>query len=358
MSLIPEWAPNLHPIVVHFPIALLIVAIVMDVLSLIMSREWWSEKQTTLLYMLGAVSAVAAFLTGRIAADSVWLSAEAQSILSSHSDWALRTALFYAVYAACRIILFNREKVSRVLRYSFIPISLIGVFLIYRTADDGARLVYGYGVGTGNLYEATAPDTTGREDEGPSSSWTTDEQGNWKWEIGVGAADDLRGRFQWLRGSILDLTPVVVTVEDGRQALEFKIINVDNLFIMPSNAGDVQLDLDVNLAELDGHLSLIHHVLDADNYDYLTISSNGEIEQGRIRGVEVEIFDRATSVPGGWIQLRVASSGTHFMGYINRELVVHGHGSALTDGSAGLRLTGSGTVLISGMELNMIDQNE
>ena len=30
MSLIPDWAPNIHPLLVHFPLVLLLVAILVD----------------------------------------------------------------------------------------------------------------------------------------------------------------------------------------------------------------------------------------------------------------------------------------------------------------------------------------
>ena len=37
--MLPEWLPNVHPLVVHFPIALLIVALVADVVAVMWRRQ-------------------------------------------------------------------------------------------------------------------------------------------------------------------------------------------------------------------------------------------------------------------------------------------------------------------------------
>jgi uncharacterized membrane protein len=39
MNLVPEWAPNVHPLVVHFPIALVIAAALADALALAVRRR-------------------------------------------------------------------------------------------------------------------------------------------------------------------------------------------------------------------------------------------------------------------------------------------------------------------------------
>lgn len=73
MELIPE-CPNIHPILVHFPIAIILLAVLMDLLDFFLPNQWWEELKTTILYGIGAVSAIAAYYTGSLAADNVFYS--------------------------------------------------------------------------------------------------------------------------------------------------------------------------------------------------------------------------------------------------------------------------------------------
>ena len=41
MSLIPSWAPNLHPLVIHFPLVLLITAAAIDLMDTLFERPAW-----------------------------------------------------------------------------------------------------------------------------------------------------------------------------------------------------------------------------------------------------------------------------------------------------------------------------
>ena len=76
MSLTPDWAPNLHPIVVHFPIALLTAAVVVDFLGLFMRTRAAVRDTATWLYCAGAVVAILAYFTGRNGADAMLLPAQ------------------------------------------------------------------------------------------------------------------------------------------------------------------------------------------------------------------------------------------------------------------------------------------
>ena len=60
MSLLPAWAPNLHPLLVHFPVSLLLGAAAVDMMSLLMPTRPAVRDAATLFYCAGALMAMAA----------------------------------------------------------------------------------------------------------------------------------------------------------------------------------------------------------------------------------------------------------------------------------------------------------
>ena len=64
MWLVPAWAPNLHPLIVHFPIALLAAAGAVDLADLLLRGREPVRNAATWLYVAGAATAVAAYFSG------------------------------------------------------------------------------------------------------------------------------------------------------------------------------------------------------------------------------------------------------------------------------------------------------
>jgi uncharacterized membrane protein len=145
---VPDWAPNVHPMLVHFPIAWLIAAIVVDLLSLVLPRARWAETTATFLYPAGAVSALVTYLTGRQAAAAVLTPGLAHAIVLQHWNWALATTIFFGSLSAVRLTMFfmsRKPKYSG--RIALAGAALGGLILLFYTGELGARLVYQYGVG-------------------------------------------------------------------------------------------------------------------------------------------------------------------------------------------------------------------
>lgn len=147
-SLVPDWAPNIHPVLVHFPIAWLIAAIVVDLVSLVLPRPKWAVTTASLLYPAGAASALLTYLTGRQAASTVWTPGLAHAIVQQHWNWALATTLFFAGLAGFRLaLLFTHREPAYPGRLALAAAALGGLVLLFYTSELGARLVYEYGVG-------------------------------------------------------------------------------------------------------------------------------------------------------------------------------------------------------------------
>jgi len=150
MNLVPDWAPNIHPLLVHFPIALLCAAAAVDLAGWAFRRNRPLRQFATLLYVLGTGGAVAAYLTGRAAAQTIWLPGMAQAVLRQHWDWALRTVWFFGIVTAVRLVLLrpSRRDPGLAIVSTFALVGLLGIGLLIETGDRGGRLVFQHGVGT------------------------------------------------------------------------------------------------------------------------------------------------------------------------------------------------------------------
>lgn len=166
---------ELHPIVVHFPIALLITSVALDVIALFV-RRWHLVYGATWLLGFGVVGALAAGLTGSISARSA-RTANVGSLLSLHQTLGFATGFVFAALFVVRIIwlaprilaaLQSRqlalagierqlrgllpglwsERVSPLLVGVYLTGSLVGVTLLALTGYLGGALVYDHGVGT------------------------------------------------------------------------------------------------------------------------------------------------------------------------------------------------------------------
>jgi uncharacterized membrane protein len=148
LSIVPSWAPNLHPLVIHFPIALLIVAALADLLENVVGRPAWLATAVTALYVLGVAGALVACVSGQQAADTVLMSGMAHSIVEGHRTWALGTTFYFGVLVVVRLALgFRGTPPVRVVRILLLAAAFAGVAGLQQTAERGGRLVYEYGVG-------------------------------------------------------------------------------------------------------------------------------------------------------------------------------------------------------------------
>ena len=161
--MLPDWAPALHPLVVHFPIALLFTAVLVDSLGFFLKSRPWLQEAATGLFVLGAAAALVAYFSGKAAADLPGLSADVAAAVDRHADWALYTVWCFALLALLRVA-FRREGegseagLSAWVHGVLFAIGLLGLVLVHQTAERGAELVYRYGVGVQAVEERSGVD--------------------------------------------------------------------------------------------------------------------------------------------------------------------------------------------------------
>jgi len=143
----------IHPVVIHFPIALLLTSAVFDSACLVLRKFLWLDRAATALQVIGGIGLGAAYLTGLRAEEHAQpVTGAAQGILAEHESLALLT--LGAVAAAVIVKLFVTWLGRHDLRvqvgiFRLLALILIfgTVFLLVMTAYHGGLLVYDHGIG-------------------------------------------------------------------------------------------------------------------------------------------------------------------------------------------------------------------
>jgi uncharacterized membrane protein len=150
-ALLPEWVPNAHPLIVHFPIALLFLAAAADALALWLGDRWQTGREVaTGLYALTGLSAAVTYVSGTWAVPTVDVTtAEAAQTLSTHAEWAWITALVTGIYGGVRLLaLFvPAARARRLVHAAFFVAGLGAFFPLWKVGENGGQMVYEHGVG-------------------------------------------------------------------------------------------------------------------------------------------------------------------------------------------------------------------
>lgn len=160
MTLLPAWAPNFHPLAVHFAIALLTAAVVVDLVVATLPNRTSAGYVVTWLYLAGAAAAVIAYFSGERAARSVNLPLEVLPTLNAHADWAFRTTWSFVFFTSIRLVMSYLRPPTLRTRLCTLVIAVCGFGALATTVIHGSRLVfeYGIGVGTGVKQEREMPE--------------------------------------------------------------------------------------------------------------------------------------------------------------------------------------------------------
>ena len=139
---------DIHPRVVHFPIALLATYSVLEIVGILFKKEFIS-KSALLILCVGVATSLLAVLTGNQAANNfTFWTDESSVLLNDHQTFATFLLWFSAIVCGMRIYFIVKKKISGKIKYLFLILSLVILYLVYQTGTYGGDLVKRFGIGT------------------------------------------------------------------------------------------------------------------------------------------------------------------------------------------------------------------
>ena len=135
---------NMHPLVIHFPMAFLMGAALLYVAAWLLKRDRFAHSAFVML-VLGALSLVVAVATGLYAEQGVMLSLSVREhLLQPHKTAMLATLAICMMLTIWAAVARPFPKKGRRL-FLFLLLVMIGVMTV--GADFGGRMVYDYNAG-------------------------------------------------------------------------------------------------------------------------------------------------------------------------------------------------------------------
>lgn len=134
---------NIHPLLVHFPIALLSAFLITDLFGFLLKKEKLKHSASVMLY-IGAVGAMATVASGLMAANKVPHAEEVHFIMQRHKYFGITVLVISLFLSIWRYLL--EETFSKTGQVIHFTLSILMVGVMSMGADLGGMMVYRYGV--------------------------------------------------------------------------------------------------------------------------------------------------------------------------------------------------------------------
>jgi uncharacterized membrane protein len=156
LPLIPEWQ-QIHPLIVHFPIAILLVAPFFVLIGILRPPESSAPFQFSALSLMviGTIASIVAVRTGLAARSQMQQTPDFSEILEQHQNLAETSCLTFCVltvvFAAIVVVprQFSRQLprvITTTLPAVFLLLYAAGAVLLANTAHTGGCLVHEFGI--------------------------------------------------------------------------------------------------------------------------------------------------------------------------------------------------------------------
>ena len=137
---------HIHPMIVHFPIALLIVGFLSDVIGALTKKDFFNKAGFYLL-ILGTLGVIAGYISGEYAGDGVIEAGALGQALELHEAAAELSLWLMSGTALVRIAAVVFNKYSGLIKIFAMVLFFVGVLSIARTGYYGGELVFKHAAG-------------------------------------------------------------------------------------------------------------------------------------------------------------------------------------------------------------------
>jgi uncharacterized membrane protein len=133
---------NIHPLLVHFPIAFLSAFFLLDLIAYLAKKSPWRDIASYFLYF-GAVGAIFTVISGFIAAYSVAHNETVHEIMLRHQYFGISVLTISVILSVWRLK--SGVAITGGANYFFLILSGVMCVLLTFGADLGGLMVYNYG---------------------------------------------------------------------------------------------------------------------------------------------------------------------------------------------------------------------
>jgi len=136
---------HLHPMAVHFPIAVILLGFIVDFVSLFWKKESCLSKMGYWLEIVGMLGAIVAFGTGYFLTNP--MEGEAGDLRERHELFATLTLVSIIIATLFRVLATYMNKEETRIKYISLILLFFSVVLVIITGMLGGQLVYDYMIG-------------------------------------------------------------------------------------------------------------------------------------------------------------------------------------------------------------------
>jgi uncharacterized membrane protein len=137
---------HLHPLIVHFPIAIITTGFFFEVVSLFFRREKCLSKTGFYLMVLGSIAAIAGWATGHLFTDEP-TQGEILKVFLKHETGALVTMILIIAGTIFRIWLMVKRREDTPLKWIAFLFYLLAFMAVTFTGFMGGTMVYNFMIG-------------------------------------------------------------------------------------------------------------------------------------------------------------------------------------------------------------------